>query len=53
MQSILSDPDIEYTLTPMKVTDYARFMYKVGSTRLNPASWKDMFFPEIHDLPGS
>ena len=53
MKSILSDPDIKYTLTPMKVTDYARFMYKVGSTKLNPASWKDMFFPEIHDLPGS
>lgn len=53
MQSILADPDIKYTLTPMKVLDYAAFMHKVGSIKVNPASWKDMFFPEIHELPGS
>lgn len=53
MQAILADPDILYTLTPMKMTDYAAFMYKVGSIKVNPASWSDMFFPEIHHLKGS
>jgi len=28
-------------------------MYKIGSIKVKPASWKDMFFPEIHNLPGS
>ena len=53
MESILSDPDVEYTLTPMKVLDYATFMHKVGSIKVQPRSWADMFFPEIHDLKGS
>ncbi|HEY6830583.1 MAG TPA: ABC transporter substrate-binding protein [Gemmatimonadaceae bacterium] len=53
MESILSDPDIKYTLTPMKVLDYATFMHKVGSIKVLPRSWADMFFPEIHDLKGS
>ena len=53
MQAILSDPDIKFTLTPMNVLKYAAFMHKVGSIKVNPGSWSAMFFPEIHDLPGS
>jgi sulfonate transport system substrate-binding protein len=53
IESILSDPDIKYTLTPMKVLDYAIFMHKVGSIKVQPRSWADMFFPEIHHLKGS
>jgi len=53
MQSILSDPDIEYTLTPMSVLKYAAFLHKVGAIKMNPGSWSEMFFPEIHDLHGS
>jgi len=25
----------------------------VGSIKVEPTSWKDMFFPEVHELPGS
>jgi NitT/TauT family transport system substrate-binding protein len=32
---------------------YADFMFEVGSIKTKPASWKDMFFPEIADLKGS
>jgi NitT/TauT family transport system substrate-binding protein len=32
---------------------FATFMQAVGSIKAAPANWKDMFFPEIHDLPGS
>jgi NitT/TauT family transport system substrate-binding protein len=53
MQAILSDPDIKFTLTPMNVLKYAAFMHKVGSIKVDPTSWTAMFFPEIHDLPGS
>ncbi|MEO6749884.1 MAG: ABC transporter substrate-binding protein [Casimicrobiaceae bacterium] len=53
LQAILADPDIEYTLTPQKIKQYADFMQQVGSIKVKPDSWKDLFFPEIYDLPGS
>jgi NitT/TauT family transport system substrate-binding protein len=28
-------------------------MHAVGSIKIKPASWKDLFFPEVHGLPGS
>jgi len=27
-------------------------MYKIGSIKTKPSSWKDLFFPEVHNLPG-
>jgi len=27
-------------------------MNKIGSIKSKPASWKDLFFPEIHGLQG-
>lgn len=32
---------------------YASFMAEVGSIKVTPASWRDLFFPETHGLPGS
>jgi NitT/TauT family transport system substrate-binding protein len=32
---------------------YADFLYKSGTIKQRPNSWKDLFFPEIHDLSGS
>lgn len=51
--AMLNDPDIEFTLTPRNVMKYADFMHKIGLIKNKPASWKDLFFPEAHDLPGS
>ena len=50
---MLNDPEIEFTMTPKNVMKYADFMYKIGSIKIKPASWKDMFFPDIYQLPGS
>jgi NitT/TauT family transport system substrate-binding protein len=50
---VLSDPHIKFTTTPENVMKYADFMHEIGSIRNRPASWKDMFFPEIHGAPGS
>ena len=50
---MMSDPQVHYTLAPERLLPYAQFMHKVGTLKNNPASWKDLFFPEIHDLPGS
>ena len=50
---MLNDPEIEYTMTPKNLMKYADFLYKIGSIKVKPASWKEMFFPEIHQLSGS
>jgi NitT/TauT family transport system substrate-binding protein len=28
-------------------------MNRIGSIKAKPASWKDLFFPNVHTLPGS
>ena len=50
---VLEDPDIRFTTTPENVGKYADFMHEIGSIRNQPATWKDVFFPEIHSAPGS
>ena len=50
---MLSDPEIEFTLTPRQVGNYAQFMYEDGLIKHRPASWKNLFFDTIHGLPGS
>jgi len=31
----------------------AEFMGKIGSIKDVPKRWQDMFFPEVHNLPGN
>lgn len=50
---MLNDPAIRMTLTPERVLPYAQFMHKIGTLKNRPESWKDLFFPEVHGLPGS
>ena len=40
------------TQTPQKIGVIAEFMYRIGSIKAKPASWKDMFFPEVQRMPG-
>jgi NitT/TauT family transport system substrate-binding protein len=50
---VLNDPHVKFTTTPENVMKYATFMHDVGSLKNQPASWKDLFFPEIQGAPGS
>jgi len=50
---VLADPFVDYSLTPHKVQATAEFMHRIGSLKTKPAGWQDMFFPEVHALPGS
>ncbi|MDE2358974.1 MAG: ABC transporter substrate-binding protein, partial [Betaproteobacteria bacterium] len=52
VEKLLNDPKIVFTTTPQGVTKYADFMYKVGSVKVKPESWKDLFFPNAYNLPG-
>jgi NitT/TauT family transport system substrate-binding protein len=51
--AMLNDPGIVFTTTPQNVTKYVDFMYKTGTIKVKPDSWKDLFFPNVHALPGS
>ncbi|TFW33816.1 ABC transporter substrate-binding protein [Massilia horti] len=50
---MLSDPQVKFTTTPQNVTKYVDFMQRTGAIKAKPSSWKDMFFPNVHNLPGS
>ena len=50
---VVSDPSVKFTTTPENVMKYAEFMHDTGTLKTRPASWKDLFFPDIHAGPGS
>lgn len=50
---MLENPDLEYSAAPQGMMRYAEFMYRVGTIKTMPGSWKDFFFPNIHHLGGS
>jgi NitT/TauT family transport system substrate-binding protein len=50
---IIAGPQVTWTMTPEHTMAYAAFMAETGAIKNKPDSWKDYFFPEVHDLPGS
>jgi NitT/TauT family transport system substrate-binding protein len=50
---VVTGPNVEWTMTPAATMKFAKFMRKVGTTKNEPVSWKDLFFPEIGSLNGS
>ena len=53
IEEMMNDPQIRYTMAPEGTMRFAEFLHKIGRIKEKPASWKDMFFPEIHNLSGS
>ena len=51
--ALINDPDIDFTMTPLNMMKIIGFMADVGHIKVKPQSWKDLFFPEVHNLPGS
>lgn len=50
---IVAGPQVNWTLTPEATMKFADFMTNVGTLKVKATSWKDYFFPEVHDLKGS
>ena len=50
---VVSDPSVKFTTTPENVMKYAEFMHDSGTIKMRPASWKDLFFPDIHGVKGN
>ena len=53
IEKLIRLPENEWTMVPKKTTDYAVFMNRTGMLAAKPESWRDVFFPAIHKLPGS
>jgi NitT/TauT family transport system substrate-binding protein len=53
LTKMISAPDMKYTLTPQNMMKYAAFMHQVGSIKVMPSSWKDMFFSSAYGYKGS
>jgi len=51
--AMLEDPRMAFTLTPHRVLRTAEFMYRIGRVKHRPASWKDLFFDDVHGRDGS
>lgn len=53
MRQIIEDPENDFTIVPQRTAVYATQLHELGVLKTQAASWKDYFFPEIHDQPGS
>jgi NitT/TauT family transport system substrate-binding protein len=53
LAGMMSGKGVGYELTPLGSMRLAGFMHKTGQIAMEPADWKDMFFPIAYDLPGN
>ena len=53
VSEIVAGPQVKWTMTPEHTMKFATFMHSVGSLKEAPKAWQEMFFPEVHELPGS
>lgn len=51
--AMLNDPQIVFSTTPTNVMQYANFMHKTGTVKVKPSAWHELYFPNVHALPGS
>ena len=49
----ITAPGTIWDAAPRGTTQFANFMHETGSIAKVPPGWKDVFFPEAYDLPGS
>jgi NitT/TauT family transport system substrate-binding protein len=53
LTAMLNDPQVEMTMTPHQTLKMASFMHKTNRIKHLPSSWTEMFFENVHRLPGS
>ncbi len=50
IEELMADPSIQFTTTPYNLLKMVDFMYKTGSIKVKPASWQDLFFPNVGEM---
>lgn len=53
VRQLLDDPETTFTTAPVGATKYSDFLSAAGLIKLHPASWKEMFIPQMQDRVGS
>jgi NitT/TauT family transport system substrate-binding protein len=53
VRELITDPEDPFTIVPEQTFAFVEFMQRTGRLKGRFAGWKDLFFPEIHDQPGS
>jgi len=54
VNDMITNPDLmHYTSTPTRAWPFIEFMTTVGTVKAKPTSWKDLFWENVHDKPGS
>jgi NitT/TauT family transport system substrate-binding protein len=51
--ALVDKADLRFSIAPEQSDRIADFLARTGSIKVKPASWKDLFFPEIHQENGS
>jgi NitT/TauT family transport system substrate-binding protein len=52
LTAIISSPGYAFTVAPRGMAKMAQFMHDVHLIKRRPATWQEMFFPEVHALKG-
>lgn len=52
IDKMLADPTITFDVAPHGVMKFATFLHAIGTIKNQPQSWKDVYFPEVHNLAG-
>ncbi|MFL5088686.1 MAG: ABC transporter substrate-binding protein [Xanthobacteraceae bacterium] len=50
---VVKQPGSIFSVTPQRSMLWADYMHRIGLLKVKPASWKDYFFPAIHERAGS
>ncbi|ELZ9928986.1 ABC transporter substrate-binding protein [Cronobacter malonaticus] len=53
VEKIVNDPEIEFTVSPQRTFIYAEKLHELGVLKNKADSWKDYFFNEAWENPGS
>ncbi len=53
VKKIIEDPENDFTVSPQRTFTYAEKLHELGVLKNKAASWKDYFFEEAYDNPGS
>lgn len=53
IRKLLALPSSRYSIAPLNTQKFADFMFQTGALKNRPDSWRDYYFPEVHELQGS
>ncbi|MEA3023094.1 MAG: sulfonate transport system substrate-binding protein [Alphaproteobacteria bacterium] len=53
IEKLITDPEFSFAPAPENVMKIYDFMRRVGALKNKPATWRDLFLPDIHGLEGS